>query len=115
MPDSKKSEKFKMERIAVYNKLMTILNYSQNEYFILNDIDNNIDLQNKILDLIVDIRKFYSASGCKGCSENRVCKRPYMSIIRYLLKQNNKTLYSTEIAIPICEKKYKKTKKYKIF
>jgi hypothetical protein len=38
-----------------------------------------------------------------------------MSIIRYLLKQNNKTLYSTEIAIPIGEKKYKKTKKYKIF
>ena len=50
MPDSKKSEKFKIERIAVYNKLMTILNYPENECFILNDIDNNIDLQNKILD-----------------------------------------------------------------
>ena len=43
MPDSKKSEKFKMERIAVYDKLMGILNYSQNQYFILNDLDTNID------------------------------------------------------------------------
>lgn len=115
MPDSKKSEKFKMERIAVYDKLMGILNYAENQFFILNEIDNNIDLQNQILGLVVDIRKFYSASGCKGCSENRVSKRPYMSIIRYILKQNNKTLYSTEISIPVCEKKYKKTKKYKIF
>lgn len=115
MPDIKKSEKFKTERIAVYEKLMTLLNYSEDESFVLNDLDNNNELQNQILDLIVDIRKYYSASGCKGCSENRGCKRPFMSIIRYILKQNNKTLYSTEIAIPIGEQKYKKTKKYKIF
>ena len=115
MPDKKKSEKFVTERNEIYNKLMSYLKYSQDQSFTLCDIDNNAELQNQIIGLTDDIRKYYSATACRGCSENRGSKRRYLSIIRYIVKQHNKTLYSTEIAIPLGDNKYKKTQKYKIF
>jgi hypothetical protein len=115
MPDKKKTEKYESERNLIYERLMNMLNYNEDNSFTLDEIDKNTELQNQIVGLTDDIRKYYSASGCRGCREERGSKRPFMSIIRYIVRQNRKTLYSTEIAIPLGDNKYKKTTKYKIF
>ena len=115
MPDKKKTEKYESERNLIYERLMNMLNYHEDHSFTLDEIDKNAELQNQIVGLTDDIRKYYSASGCRGCREERGSKRPFMSIIRYLVRQHHKTLYSTEIAIPLGDNKYKKTTKYKIF
>jgi len=115
MPDKKKTEKYETERNAIYERLMNMLNYPEDNSFTLDEIDKNTELQDQIIGLTDDIRKYYSASGCRGCREERGSKRPFMSIIRYIVRQHGKTLYSTEIAIPLGDNKYKKTTKYKIF
>lgn len=115
MPDKKKTEKYETERNAIYERLMDLLHYNDDQSFTLDEIDKNTELQDQIIGLTDDIRKYYSASGCRGCREERGSKRPFMSIIRYIVRQHHKTLYSTEIAIPLGDNKYKKTTKYKIF
>ena len=115
MPDKKKTEKYETERNAIYERLLNLLNYHEDNSFTLDEIDKNTELQDQIIGLTDDIRKYYSASGCRGCREERCSKRPFMSIIRYIVRQHGKTLYSTEIAIPLGDNKYKKTTKYKIF
>ena len=113
MPDIKKLIKYKNEQDEIYNKLLEILNYNNNYSFTLDEIDNNSELQLSVLSLINDIKKYYPSSSCTAIT-NKECKRPYMSIIRYILKFYNRALYSNEICIPQGNKKYFKTIKYKI-
>ena len=42
------------------------------------------------------------------------CKRPYLSIIRYILKFHNKELYFMDYTLEFEDKKTTRTKKYKI-
>ena len=77
------------------------------------DLDNKIELQNSIIGLSDDIIKYYPASSCIGVNGQN-CKRPYLSIIRYIMKYNNKELYFMDYRLEIEDKKNIRTKKYKI-
>ena len=114
MPDIKKNIKYLEQQERVLNTLLQLLNINGNYTFLLTDLDENPDLQRKILDLGPEIRRFYPSSGCSGINGRTQCKRPYLSIIRYLLKYHGKELYSNDHAIPIDNRQYKKTKKYRI-
>lgn len=115
MPDINRAIKFESQRRDILERLLFILNFNGDHTFLLTDLDTNLELQSKILDLLPEIRKYYSVSGCKWIQPTSI--RPYSGIIRYILRQHNLTLYSTEIAIPLeplHEHKYKKVPKYKI-
>jgi hypothetical protein len=58
------------------------------------------------------IKKYYPSSSCRG-TNSKNCKRPYMSIIRYVLKHNGYSLYSKYYSFKK-ENNMIKTKKYKI-
>jgi hypothetical protein len=60
------------------------------DYIILFNLDNNKTTQNKILELIPEIKKYYSFSTIIGASEPIKAKRPYLSIIRQLIKSKYK-------------------------
>jgi hypothetical protein len=49
------------------------------------NLENNQELQENIMNLGKDIKKYYSCSSCKGLN-NKICKKPYLSIIKYILK-----------------------------
>jgi hypothetical protein len=49
-------------------------------------LDTNKDIQNKIMELIPEIRKWFSFNGIKAVGEPRRIKRPWLSIIKNLLK-----------------------------
>jgi len=113
MPDIPKNVKYAAEQDRVLRNLLDILNYNQDLTFLLTDLDENVEIQVRILALSEDIRKYYPSSGCVGVNR-RECKRAYLSIIRFLLKHHGRELYSNDYTVKLGEKKYKKTKKYKI-
>ena len=109
----KKNLKYPKEQKEIYYKLLNLINlngdYSFNKY----TLENDRELQENILNLTADIKRYYSASSCKGVN-NKVCKRDYFSIIRFVLKENDKELYKNDITM-IVDNKNIQTIKYKIF
>ena len=113
MPDIKKIIKYEKEQQETLSKLITLLNYNGDLSFTLRDLDNNKDIQTDILLLAEDVKKYYPSSNCTAIT-NKLCKRPYMSIIRFILKFHNKKLYKNEVCFPQENKTYLKTIKYQI-
>jgi len=113
MVDKKKKNKYKQEQQEILEKLLTVLNYNNDYTFYLYDLDNKTKLQESIINLSDDIRKYYPSSSCIGVNGKK-CKRPYLSIIRYILKFHNKELYFMDFTLEIENKKTIRTKKYKI-
>jgi hypothetical protein len=114
MPDKKKDVKYSVQQMHILNTLLNILNFNGDYTFLLVDLDERQELQSNILDMIPDIRRYYPSSGCVGVHSDRRCKRPYLSIIRFLLKYHRRELYSSDFSISLGNEEYKKTKKYKI-
>ncbi len=113
MPNKKKQLKYEKEQQEILDKLLEILNYNNDYTFYLYDLDNKIKLQESIIDLSNDIRKYYPSSSCMGINGKK-CKRPYLSIIRYIIKFHNKELYFMDYTLEIENGKTIRTKKYKI-
>lgn len=108
MPDIKKSIKYKEYQNEIFKKLLDIIKC---DTLILYDIDNNIEIQNKIIDLSIDIKKIFPCSSITGINK-KTCKRPYMSIIRYLMKYYNFDIIISDYTLLKFNKKIR-TKKYK--
>lgn len=85
----KLSEKFKDEREEICNKLIEILDLDENNCFLLNDLDNNTDKQNSILGMKDEIKKYFAVSCISAFKPNFECKRPYLNIVRSILRKQN--------------------------
>ena len=109
----KKIVRFEEQQNQTINKLFEILNLNEEKIFLLYDLDNDQEKIDKLNELGNDVKKYYSSCTCRGVT-NEICKRPYLSIIRFLLKNHNYSLYSMDHAINLGNKEYIRTKKYKI-
>ena len=58
----KLSEKYQTEREEMCNKIISILELDENKSFLLCELDNDTEKQNKILELKDDIQKYFSVS-----------------------------------------------------
>jgi hypothetical protein len=85
-----KSELYKKEQEEVVDKVITILNLEHKNTYTLYELDKNEEIQNKIMELIPEIRKWFSFNGLKAVGEPNRIKRPWLSII----KQFTKTKYN---------------------
>jgi len=85
----KLSEKYQNERKEICNKIIIILNLTENNSFLLSDLDNNIEKQNKILDMKDEIQKYFAVSTISSFKPNFECKRPYLNIIRSILRMQH--------------------------
>jgi len=103
MVDIKKQLKYKNEQEELLNKLLEILNYNNDYTFYLYDLDNKKDLKESIIGLSDDIIKYYSSSICTAVNGKK-CKRPYLSIIKYILKYHNKEFYTMDYRLDIEDK-----------
>ena len=81
-----KSELYKKEQNEICDKIITILNIDSNSSFILKELDNDEEKKKMILELIPDIKKYFSFSSIIGVADTEKAKRPYMSIIRQICK-----------------------------
>ena len=87
----KKVDNYNNERDELLKKLFNILNINNiNNTFSLKYIDNNIELQQKILELIPSIKNYFICSKW-SCFNQKLLKseRLYLSIIKNLMKNMN--------------------------
>lgn len=85
-----KSILYKKEQDELIDMIINILELDHENSIILYNLDNDKTKQDKILELIPEIRKYYSFSTIIGASEPTKAKRPYLSIIRQLTKSKYK-------------------------
>ena len=85
-----KSELYKTEQNELVNKIIKILDLDHKNIYTLYELDNNIEIQQKIMELIPEIRKWYSFNGIKAVGDPEKIKRPWLSIIKHLLKSKYK-------------------------
>ena len=86
-----KSELYKKEQDEIIDKIITILDLENKTTYTLYELDNNEEIQNQIMELIPEIRKWFSFNGIKAVGEPSKIKRPWLSIIKHLLKTKHLT------------------------
>ncbi len=110
----KLSEKYLTEREEICNKIITILDLKEDNTFLLCELDEDIEKQNKIMDLKEEIQKYFACSTISSFKPNFDCKRPYLNIIRSILRKQNYNFIGNDYTIKI-NNIPKKTIKYVIF
>ena len=86
MPMRLKSDLYKKEQEHVIEKIISILDLKNKNTYTLYELDKNEEIQNKIMELIPEIRKWFSFNGIKAVGEPSKIKRPWLSIIKHLIK-----------------------------
>ena len=89
-------EKYQKEREEVCKKIIDILQLYEDKTFLLYELDNDIEKQNKIMNLKEEIQKYFACSTISSFKPNFECKRPYLNIIRGILRQQNYTFIGND-------------------
>ena len=111
MPRIKLSEQYKNEREELCKKLIEI---TGNE-FLLSELDENLEKQAAILALKDEIQKCFACSVIAAFKTNFDCKRPYLGIVRGILRKQGYTFEVCDLSLKLENGFYLKTMKYKIF
>ena len=81
-----KSELYKKEQDELIDKIIFILDLENKNTYTLYELDKNEEIQKQIMELIPEIRKWFSFNGIKAVGEPTKIKRPWLSIIKHLIK-----------------------------
>ena len=92
MPMRLKSELYKKEQEEIVDKIIHILDLENKNTYTLYGLDRNKELQVKIMELIPEIRKWFSFNNLKAVGEPTKLKRPWLSIIKQLTKTSYELL-----------------------
>jgi hypothetical protein len=84
---AKLSEQYNNEREEICKKIISIIGLDENNSFLLCDLDEDTEKQQKILELKEEIQKCFACSTISSFKPNFVCKRPYLNIIRSILRK----------------------------
>ncbi len=107
-----KSELYKKEQEEIVDKIITILDLENKTEYTLYELDKNEEIQKQIMELIPDIRKYYSFNGIKAVGEPNKIKRPWLSIIKHLTKEKYNLESKEYRFFNENENKYLRTQKY---
>jgi hypothetical protein len=111
----KLSEKYNNEREEICKRIISIVDLDENKSFLLCDLDNDIEKQQKILDLKEEIQQYFACSTISSFKPNFECKRPYLNIIRSILKKQDYIIESGDYWLKHENGFMKRTIKYKLF
>ena len=81
-----KRELYKKEQEEICDKIIEILDLPETNTITLYELDNDKEKQEKIIELIQDIRKYFSFNSIKAVGEPHRIKRPWLSIIKQITK-----------------------------
>ena len=105
-----KSELYKKEQEDICNKIIDILDLDDMNSITLYELDTNKEKQQAIMNLIPDIRTFFSFSNVIGVKAPEKAKRPWLSILKHVTKKHY-TLLHSDFRIMVNSSK-QRTKKY---
>ena len=107
-----KSELYKKEQEEIVDKIITILDLENKTEYTLYELYKNEEIQKQIMELIPEIRKYYSFNGIKAVGEPNKIKRPWLSIIKHLTKEKYNLESKEYRFFDEKENKYLRTQKY---
>jgi hypothetical protein len=93
-----KRELYKNEQLEIMNKILSIIELDSNNSITLYELDNDSIKQEKILNLLPDIKKYFKCNCVKSLLKPEKVKRVYLSLIRYITKIEY-TMISTQFSI----------------
>ena len=111
MPRIKLSEQYHDQREELCKKLIEIVGTE----FLLSELDENVEKQTAILSLKDEIQKCFACSEISSFKANFECKRPYLNIVRGILRKQGYTFIGSNFDIKIDERSFKRTIKYILF
>ena len=106
--------KYPEERETICNELIRILELDGNDTILLADLEKDIDKQTKILNMKNEIQKYFAVSCLAPYKPNMPCKRPYINILRGILRKQGYTFESSSVITSLNDGKYTSTTKYRI-
>ena len=112
---TKKEDKYQIERTIICDKIITILELSYDNSFLLCELDSNTAKQEQLLSLKDEIKLYFECSTISTFKPNFSCKRPYLNLIRSILRKQKYTFEGKDILIKQENGFYIKTMKYFIF
>jgi len=110
----KLSDKYPAEREAICKQIIDIIDLNDENGFLLCELDADLEKQQKLLELREEIKKYFACSTISSFKPNFECKRPYLNIIRSILRQQGYTVKGHDIEMKLTNGLYKRTMKYKI-
>jgi len=75
----KLSDKYQNEREEICNKIITILDLKEDNTFLLCELDEDIEKQNKIMDLKEEIQKYFACSTISSFKPVRILNAELIS------------------------------------
>lgn len=103
----KKYTKFKKERGEILHTVYGILGINeQNKVFYAHDLDNDINKQNKIMDLVNIIPQYFKVSSWVVFKKNTKVERPYISLVRCIFRDMNINYTCSSCKIKNSDKKF---------
>ena len=108
-------DKYKTERDDICKKIIDILKLDANNSFLLSDLDADKEKQAAILNMKEEIQKCFACSTISSFKPNFECKRPYLNIVKSILRQQHYLFNGTSNVIKLENGDSKTTKKYHIF
>jgi len=108
-------DKYKIEREEICKKLLDLLKLDDNQSFILYELDENQEKQTAILNMKEEIQKYFACSEISSFKPNFECKRPYLNIVRGILRKQGYIFNGSSIVIKLENGESKTTKKYYMF
>lgn len=87
-----KKEVYKKDQEEIIDKIIKIFGIENKKQITLYELDNDLKIQKEIMDLIPEIRKYFSFNCLKAVGEPERIKRPWLSIMKQLTKEKYKLL-----------------------
>ena len=103
---SKKIDKFTVEREKILEEVFEILDIKKNGKIYLNEWDTNFQIQNDIIGISDNVRKYFICSKW-SCFANLNVRRWWVSLIKSILKDMNYKLTPHKISTKMEDNTYK--------
>lgn len=110
----KLSDKYATQRESICAQILTILDINEDNTFLLCELDADIDKQQQLLNLIDDIKTYFACSTISSFKPNFSCKRPYLNIIRGILRQQSYIVTSKNHWNKVGDGTFQRTMKFEI-
>jgi hypothetical protein len=108
-------EKYKIEREEICKKIIDILKLDENQTFLLCELDADTEKQTAILNMKEEIQKCFACSEISSFKPNFECKRPYLNVVRGILRKQGYTFECDTTFNKLEKGSYKTSTKYKVF
>jgi len=81
-----KSELYLKEQKCIISRLVRILDLDNKSNYTLYELDQDEEIQAQIMELVPEIRRWFSINNMKAVGEPGRIKRPWLSIIKTLIQ-----------------------------